>query len=177
MIADTVAKRLRFEVRSYSVNWTIHGRAAGPIRNQQMLGNENPELLIAFWDMKSKGTADMIARAEKAGIPVEIHNIVPPHHEDGYCVKDRGPLPSLRGWDTSCDATKVGLERMMRALIVCGGHFTSSFNLAGGPGMDLRKPQRGATIFYRIWIPEGTELEFMEISQAELKRPPKVGVS
>lgn len=47
--------------------WTEHGRAAGPIRNQKMIGL-NPEMVIAF--PGGKGTADMTKRAANAGINV-----------------------------------------------------------------------------------------------------------
>jgi len=53
----------------YPADWDTHGKAAGPIRNQSML-DQNPgiELVIAF--PGGKGTADMVARARKKGIPV-----------------------------------------------------------------------------------------------------------
>lgn len=56
-------------------DWNKHGKAAGPIRNQQMLDEGKPDLVIAFHSniAKSKGTWDMIKRANKAGIPVRIY--------------------------------------------------------------------------------------------------------
>jgi len=48
-------------------SWTSLGRAAGPIRNTQML-RHNPDLVIAF--PGSRGTADMVRKARKAGIRV-----------------------------------------------------------------------------------------------------------
>ena len=48
-------------------NWARDGRRAGPLRNQRMLGH-GPDLIIAF--PGGRGTADMVARAQKAGIPV-----------------------------------------------------------------------------------------------------------
>lgn len=41
--------------------------AAGPIRNQQMLDDGKPDLVVAF--PGGKGTADMVRRARVAGIP------------------------------------------------------------------------------------------------------------
>lgn len=38
-----------------------HGRAAGPIRNQQMA--ERADALVAVWDGASRGTGDMLRRA------------------------------------------------------------------------------------------------------------------
>lgn len=49
-------------------DWHTHGTKAGPIRNQQMLDEGKPHLVIAF--PGGPGTADMIRRAQKAGVPV-----------------------------------------------------------------------------------------------------------
>lgn len=58
----------------YPANWDLHGKAAGPIRNQQMLTEGRPDAVIAFSKSlaTSRGTADMVRRARKAGIPVWI---------------------------------------------------------------------------------------------------------
>lgn len=71
--ADTLAADWA-EVRGHHhitvpADWSAHGRAAGSIRNQLMLDKYKPNLVIAF--PGGRGTADMIARAEKAGVPVE----------------------------------------------------------------------------------------------------------
>lgn len=52
----------------FPADWTAHGRAAGPIRNQQMLDVAKPDIVIAF--PGGHGTADMVARAKKAGVKV-----------------------------------------------------------------------------------------------------------
>lgn len=53
----------------YPANWTLHGRAAGPIRNQQMIDeNRDADMLIAF--PGGRGTADCLRRARAAGIKV-----------------------------------------------------------------------------------------------------------
>jgi hypothetical protein len=52
----------------YVAQWKKHGRAAGPIRNQRMLDEGKPDLVVAF--PGGGGTADMIRRAERAGVPV-----------------------------------------------------------------------------------------------------------
>lgn len=62
-------------VERYHANWDKHGRAAGPIRNAQMLKEGRPDLVIAFLAPNSSGTANMIAQAEKAGVPVKVINI------------------------------------------------------------------------------------------------------
>lgn len=54
--------------KEFPVDWTKHGKAAGPIRNQQMIDEGKPDIVIAF--PGGRGTADMIKRAKKAGIEV-----------------------------------------------------------------------------------------------------------
>lgn len=56
----------------FPAKWDRYGKAAGPIRNQQMLDEGNPELVVAFHDAltQSRGTKDMVARAEKKGVEI-----------------------------------------------------------------------------------------------------------
>lgn len=79
--ADTLAKDVCFQrgldERRYPANWDKYGKAAGSLRNQQMIDEEHKasepiELVIAFPVEGSIGTYDMINRAKKAGIKVEI---------------------------------------------------------------------------------------------------------
>lgn len=53
---------------NYPADWKKHGKAAGPIRNQQMLDEAKPTKVFAF--PGGRGTADMIRRAKAAGVPV-----------------------------------------------------------------------------------------------------------
>ena len=73
-MAGIFARTNGLNVRSYPAQWSKHGKAAGIIRNQQMLDEGKPDKVIAFHDdiKNSKGTKDMIERAKKAGIPVEL---------------------------------------------------------------------------------------------------------
>ncbi len=52
----------------YYPEWGKWGKAAGPIRNQRMIDEGKPDLVLAF--SGGRGTADMVYRADKAGIPV-----------------------------------------------------------------------------------------------------------
>lgn len=54
--------------RVYEADWDTHGKAAGPIRNQQMLDEFYPDVVIAF--QGGRGTADMVNRARGAGIEI-----------------------------------------------------------------------------------------------------------
>ena len=59
------------QVEARPAEWKKHGRAAGPIRNSQML-DEKPGLVIAF--PGGKGTADMVKKAKQAGLEVVMVN-------------------------------------------------------------------------------------------------------
>lgn len=75
-------------------------------------------------------------------------------------------------WDVEFDATKIAMERVMRALVVTSSHFTSSFTLA-----PVDKPTRGVSVFMRVWVPSGKEQRFLELAGLdELKPPPRVHV-
>ena len=50
-------------------DWKTHGKAAGPLRNQAMIDRHKPDGMVAF-PTGGPGTADMIARAEKAGLKI-----------------------------------------------------------------------------------------------------------
>jgi len=52
----------------FAAEWERYGKAAGPIRNQRMLDQGKPDLILAF--PGGKGTADMIRRAKAAGIEI-----------------------------------------------------------------------------------------------------------
>lgn len=55
------------DTEAHPADWLRHGKAAGPIRNQQMI-DSGLDLLIAF--PGGRGTADMTRRARAAGVPV-----------------------------------------------------------------------------------------------------------
>lgn len=74
-IAAGVGNQLGFDVRPYPADWERFGNAAGPIRNQEMIDKEcldgdEIDICIAFHDdlENSKGTKDMIEKADNAGI-------------------------------------------------------------------------------------------------------------
>jgi hypothetical protein len=59
----------------FPAEWDKYGNKAGPIRNQQMLDEGKPDLVVAFHgpprkDGRRTGTQDMVARAKEAGIEV-----------------------------------------------------------------------------------------------------------
>lgn len=70
-MCELAAHEIGLGVQMFRANWTEHGRAAGPIRNQEMV-DSGLDLLIAF--PGGRGTADMVRRARAAGVPVEEVN-------------------------------------------------------------------------------------------------------
>ena len=52
----------------HPANWATHGRAAGPIRNAEMLTSTAPDLVIAF--PGGRGTEHMVRIAKQAGFRV-----------------------------------------------------------------------------------------------------------
>lgn len=72
-IADQAALLWGLLRRPYPANWAADGRAAGPIRNQRMLDENDVAEVVAFrMPGESRGTDDMVRRARKAGIPVRV---------------------------------------------------------------------------------------------------------
>ena len=62
------ARGISVPYQVFNADWEHNGRAAGPLRNQRMLDEGKPHLVIAF--PGGRGTADMVRRAEKANVPV-----------------------------------------------------------------------------------------------------------
>ena len=65
--ADSLGERYatenNIETLIFKPDWEKHGKAAGMIRNTDIINNA--DTVIAFWDGESKGTKDSITKAEK----------------------------------------------------------------------------------------------------------------
>jgi len=66
-LAKTWAEENAFQYETFKADWDKHGKAAGPIRNQEMI-DVGADLVIAF--PGGKGTADCMRRAKEAKIPI-----------------------------------------------------------------------------------------------------------
>ena len=66
--ADSLGERWaiywKIPIERYLPDWNKYGRAAGFIRNQDIV--DACDMVLAFWDGKSRGTQDTIAKAQKA---------------------------------------------------------------------------------------------------------------
>jgi hypothetical protein len=62
------------DLLEFPANWDRDGKAAGPIRNQLMLDEGKPDLVLAFCDdiLNSKGTRHMVTISQKAGVPTMV---------------------------------------------------------------------------------------------------------
>ena len=67
--ADEWADERFVPCRRYYADWS-QGRRAGPIRNSFALKDFEPECVLA--SPGGAGTADMVGKANKAGVPVEF---------------------------------------------------------------------------------------------------------
>lgn len=63
--AQEIAKALGLPIKIHYPNWKLHGKAAGPIRNEKII--EEADVVIAFPGKDSKGTWDAINRARRKG--------------------------------------------------------------------------------------------------------------
>jgi hypothetical protein len=68
IIADKLARNAGCIVKECPADWRAHGKAAGPIRNRQMLADHNPDVVLAM--PGGRGTADMVSIARAAGVRV-----------------------------------------------------------------------------------------------------------
>ena len=73
MMGERYAKERNLGLEIFPADWKRYGRAAGPVRNKQMV--EACDSVIAFWDYKSKGTKSLISYAEKLGKEIFVKHI------------------------------------------------------------------------------------------------------
>lgn len=62
------AKYNRKPAQAFRARWKEEGKAAGPLRNQRMLDQFQPDAVVAF--PGGRGTADMVRRAIENGVRV-----------------------------------------------------------------------------------------------------------
>jgi hypothetical protein len=70
--ADAMAgewgRRYNIPVTVFYADWTRYGRSAGPRRNEKMLAEGKPDIVLAF--PGGPGTAHMVRIAKRAGVRV-----------------------------------------------------------------------------------------------------------
>ena len=74
------------EIR-FPADWKKHGKAAGPIRNNRMIAEGKPDMVLAF--PGCRGTQNMVAAAKANGVVVV--EITPPHRVAGSAASQNLP--------------------------------------------------------------------------------------
>lgn len=69
-VAASAARSAGHAVREFRPDWDRHGKSAGFKRNAQIV--EAADRLVAFWDGKSRGTADTIKKARQADLHITV---------------------------------------------------------------------------------------------------------
>ena len=82
-LGERYAKEHNLPVKLFPANWDKYGKRAGYLRNQEMANYA--DVLIAFWDEKSKGTKHMIDIAKKQGLTVIVVGYV---YRSGYSISE-----------------------------------------------------------------------------------------
>lgn len=72
-MGERYAQERNLKCEIFPADWAQHGKAAGPIRNNQMAAVA--DALVAFWDGQSRGTQHMINTMYKLGKIVKIVRI------------------------------------------------------------------------------------------------------
>jgi hypothetical protein len=69
-LGERYASLKGYTVKQFPAEWDKYGKSAGYKRNEEMA--KYADVLIAFWDGKSKGTKHMIDLAKKHSLKVEV---------------------------------------------------------------------------------------------------------
>lgn len=71
--AEIYAKQHQLPLVVLKPDWKQYGKGAGIVRNRKII--EAADMVVAFWDGESKGTASSLAMAKTKGIPVKTITI------------------------------------------------------------------------------------------------------
>lgn len=72
-IAYMYAVKKNYKFKLFPAKWLVYGKQAGYLRNIGMI--EYCDVVVAFWDGKSKGTKHMIDNSIKRGLDVRVYNM------------------------------------------------------------------------------------------------------
>ena len=68
-LSHNYALKNNIPVNKYPADWKRYGKSAGPVRNLQMLREEEPDLIVAF--PGGRGTQHMVTAATSLGYKVK----------------------------------------------------------------------------------------------------------
>jgi len=69
-LGERYAREREHRLQRFPADWHKHGKRAGILRNRQMA--RHADALVAFWDGRSTGTADVIRTAREQGLKVRV---------------------------------------------------------------------------------------------------------
>jgi predicted Rossmann fold nucleotide-binding protein DprA/Smf involved in DNA uptake len=69
-LARIIAEKHGLPITEFPADWSKYGRAAGPIRNKQLV--QASDAVLAFVAPTSKGTRQTITLARERGLPVHV---------------------------------------------------------------------------------------------------------
>ena len=97
-IAQQVARKLGMPVQVFRADWQAEGRQAGMRRNERMLREGGPVLVLAFPLQDSRGTRHMIRIARQAGVRVLVHGErQEPQEPIARCIRCEDAKPRRQG--------------------------------------------------------------------------------
>lgn len=70
LLGERYANDKEYPIKQFPANWDKYGKSAGYKRNEQMA--KYADVLIVFWDGKSRGTKHMIDLAKRVNLKVNI---------------------------------------------------------------------------------------------------------
>jgi hypothetical protein len=71
-LAEAMWSHNGLRIERHPADWTTHGRAAGPRRNQAMVSS-GPDACVAFIRNNSRGATGTVAMCRRAGVPVTVY--------------------------------------------------------------------------------------------------------
>lgn len=75
-IAGEWARERNIKEIIYKPDWDTYGKRAGILRNQQMIDESDPDIVLAFWKNKSRGTKHAINYARSKGKEVIVYESI-----------------------------------------------------------------------------------------------------
>jgi hypothetical protein len=73
-LAVLYAREHKIPYMVFEADWKKQGKAAGMIRNTPIVTSS--DVLVAFWDMQSKGTRDSLMKARRFKKPIILINLL-----------------------------------------------------------------------------------------------------
>jgi hypothetical protein len=116
-IAASVGGQLGFQIEPHPANWKKYGRAAGPVRNKEMIDRllrYKIRYMFAFHDCieKSKGTKNCVHQAKRMGVTATIVRYLPK-----TALAPAKPAPAKTAPDKAAPSTDAEFDAIVELLL------------------------------------------------------------